>query len=89
VSDDAFYSPTRKPVPARVPRPGEPLWTLRHAGVTWSCELRFHGESFGWEAQILREGDLFGAHGAFVTKQDAIRWADEQRGDIERGWTDD
>lgn len=21
----------------------------------WSCELRFHGESYGWEAQILRE----------------------------------
>jgi len=28
------------------------------------------------------------AHGAFVMKQDAISWADEQRRDVERGWAD-
>ena len=42
-----------------MPRPGELLWTVRVAHVTWWCEFRFHGESYGWEAQILRNGDLF------------------------------
>jgi hypothetical protein len=41
-----------------MPRPGEPLWTLRHYHVTWSAELRFHGQGIGWEAQILRNDDL-------------------------------
>jgi hypothetical protein len=54
--------------------------------VTWSCELRFHGESYGWEAQILRDGELFAAHGAFPLKGDAIGWAEEQRKDAQRGW---
>jgi hypothetical protein len=58
MSDDAFYSPHRTPPPRRQPTPGEPLWTLRLAHVTWSAELRCHGESWGWEAQILREGEL-------------------------------
>jgi hypothetical protein len=31
-----------------------------------SCELRFHGESFGWEAQFLERGELFASRGAFV-----------------------
>jgi hypothetical protein len=46
--------------------------------VTWPCERRFHGESCGWETQILRDGKLFTARGAFVLKGDAIRWAEEQ-----------
>jgi hypothetical protein len=86
MSDDAFDSPNRRPPPPRVPKPGEPLWSVRFNHVSWSCELRFHGESYGWEAQILREGELFVAHGAFVLKSDAIRWAEEQRKDAERGW---
>jgi hypothetical protein len=57
------------PVPTATPkRPPEPLWKLRVAGVTWSCELRFHGESHGWEALLLRNGELFSSPGAFVTK---------------------
>ena len=55
---DTFYAPNRAPTPHRKPQPGEPIWELRHDRVTWSCELRFHGESCGWEAQILREGEL-------------------------------
>jgi hypothetical protein len=85
-TDDAFYSPNRKPPAARKPTPGEPLWSLRYHHITWSCELRFHGESYGWEGQILRNGELFTARGAFVLKGDAIRWAEEQRKDAERGW---
>ena len=53
MSDESFYSPTYKPPPPRVPKPKEPLWTLWVAGVTWSCELRFHSESYGWEALSL------------------------------------
>ena len=88
MSDDAFYSPNRQPPPPRKPTPGEPLWSVRHNHVTWSCELRFHGESYGWEAQILREGELFLGHGAFVLKGDAIQWAEAQRKDAEHGWLD-
>jgi len=54
--------------------------------VTWSCELRFHGESYGWEAMILRDGELFSARGAFVTKAAAVQWGEELRKDAGRGW---
>jgi hypothetical protein len=33
-----------------------------------SCELRFHGESFGWEAQFLERGALFYSRGGFVLR---------------------
>jgi hypothetical protein len=55
--DDALLW-THKPAPRCRPRPGEPLWSLQKDNVTWSCELQFHGESVGWEAQILRDGNL-------------------------------
>jgi hypothetical protein len=44
-----------------------------------SCELRFHGESYGWEAQFFARGELFMSRGAFTTKTAAIRWAEEMR----------
>jgi len=62
------------------------LWSVRFNDVTWSCELRFHGESYGWSATILRDGELFAAYGAFPLKGDAIQWAEEQRKDAERGF---
>lgn len=84
MSDEPFYSPTRKPAAPRQPKPGEPLWQLRKDHVTWSAELRFHGESFGWEAQILRNGEL--AIGRrFVMKAQAIEWAESLRSEIEKG----
>ena len=46
-------------------------------GVTWSAELRYHGE-YGVEAQILRNGEL--ALGRrFMLKEQAVRWADEEK----------
>jgi hypothetical protein len=39
-----------------------------------------------WEAQILRNGELFAARGGFATKGDAIRWAEKRRNDAERGY---
>jgi hypothetical protein len=86
VSDDAFYSPNRPPVPPRQPTPGEPIWSLRHEHVTWSCELRFHGESYGWEAQILREGELVIGQ-RFVLRQLAEQWAEAERQIIESSST--
>ena len=68
MSDDAFYRPNRPPAPPRPPKPGEPIWTLRRDHVMWSCEFRFHGESYGWEAQLLREGELVIGH-RFLLRQ--------------------
>ena len=52
--------------------------TSDHAPM--SCELRFNGERYGWEAQFLERGELLCAHGAFVTRGLAIAWAQEESG---------
>ncbi len=53
--DDPFYAPYRKPAPPRPPEPGELLLDFvrgrGRAPLSW--ELRFHGESYGWEAQFF------------------------------------
>jgi hypothetical protein len=54
------------------------IWSLRHDHVTWGCELRFHGESYGWEAQILREGKLVIGQ-RFALRQIAEAWAEAER----------
>jgi hypothetical protein len=81
-----WYSPDRKPPPPRYYKPAttERLWELRKDHVTWSCDLRFHGESYGWESMILRDGELVISQ-PFILKAAAIGWANEQRGEIERG----
>jgi hypothetical protein len=84
MSDNRSWSPHYQPAEAPK-RPPEPLWSLWVAGVTWSAELRFH-ESAGWDAMILREGELFAARAAFVTREAAVKWAEEQRTHAERGW---
>jgi hypothetical protein len=40
-----------------------------------SCELRFHGESYGWEIQFLERGEFLYGHGAFATRAGAVDWA--------------
>jgi hypothetical protein len=87
MADEPFYAPNRRPPPPRVARPGEAIWSILVSHVTWSCELRFHGESVGWEAQILRDGDLVIAR-TFTVRAVAEAWALGERGDIERGWVD-
>ena len=92
MSDDPelpFYSPHYRPPEAPRNRPAEPLWSIRVNDVTWSCELRFHSESYGWSATILREGNLFTSHGAFVAKAAAVQWAEEQRKGAEKGFLAD
>ena len=75
-TDDPVYSPGHRTAP-RVPRPGEPLWELRRDYVTWSCELRYHGE-YGVEAQILRDGELVIGR-RFDLRRLAEQWAEEER----------
>ena len=45
---------------------------------------RFHGEAYGWEAQILRDGDLSIRRG-FDARALAVQWADEQQKALEKG----
>ena len=68
---------TYKPAPRCKPRPGEPLWSIDKDGVTWSAELRYHGE-YGVEAQILRNGELTIGR-LFVLKELAVKWAEEEK----------
>jgi hypothetical protein len=71
--------------PARQPAPGERLFSfLRmpdHTPV--ECELRFHGEAFGWEAQFLERGELLFSRAAFATRALAAQWAGEERKALE------
>jgi len=81
MSDQPFYSPELRPPAPQKPSPGEPLWTLRKDHVTWSAELRVHGE-YGVEAQILRDGELVIGQ-RFDTRADAVWWAETERKRIE------
>jgi hypothetical protein len=82
MSDDVpFYAPHQPPAAPRRPHPREPLWAFVRQSdkKRFECELRFHGESYGWEAQIFDQGELLTSHGAFVTRALAVQWADETR----------
>jgi hypothetical protein len=81
MTDEPFYSPNYKPPPPRVAKPGELLFEFVRASdrAPMSCELRFHGESYGWEAQFLERGELVYSHGAFVTRKAAVAWAELER----------
>ena len=84
LADDPFYSPNYKPSP-RAPKPGELLFEFvrEQDHKHFRCELRFHGESYGWEAQFLEGGQLVLAHGGFATRAGAVHWADRERRAIE------
>lgn len=43
-----------------------------------TCELRFNGESYGWEALFRDDGELLISRGGFVTKVEAIAWARDE-----------
>ena len=67
---------------AVVGTPGERLWQLWQDHLTWSCELRYHGE-WGVEAQILRNGALHLSQ-RFPLHTQAMTWAEDYRGDFEQ-----
>jgi hypothetical protein len=86
VSDEPFYSPNRTPMPPRQPKPGEHVWSLCKPGRRIDCELRFHGESYGWECQFLEDSALrYGQR--FVLHEHALEEAEAQRWRlIGEGW---
>jgi hypothetical protein len=82
---DPSYTPFGKPRPLKPPDTRETLWTCRRDGVDWSCELLFRGESYGWEARVLRDRDLVLGH-RFVMRGQTVEWSKTQKADIESGW---
>jgi hypothetical protein len=74
VSDEPFYAPNRKPAPASQRKPGELLFEFVRGSdrAPMPCELKFHGESYGWEALFLVRGELFASHGGFVMRALAV-----------------
>jgi hypothetical protein len=91
VSDEPFYAPNRKQAPASQRKPGELFFEFVRASdqAPMSCELRFHGESYGWEALFRKRGELFYAHGAFVTRAAAEQWARAEGKAIEKDGCDE
>jgi hypothetical protein len=85
MSDDALLWTAKPPAP-RQPKPGEPVWTMQKGTRYAECELRFHGESYGWEAPFFRNGEFFSSR-RFDLKAQALEWAAEERQAMEReGW---
>ena len=88
MSEEPFYSPNHKPpAPSHERRKGEVLFEFVRPrnGAPMSGELRFNGESYGWEALFLERGELFVSHGGFSTKAEALQWAEAERKAIEKG----
>jgi len=77
--DDPFAN--WPPAAPRVRRAEETLFEFVRAsnGAPITCVIRFHGESYGWEAQFLERGDLFYSRGAFVLRELAVQWATLER----------
>lgn len=68
-----------QPPPVK-PREGELLFEfISKAGSPMTCELHFRGESYGYEVQFHRRGELLFSHGAFVSRASAVQWAEQQR----------
>jgi len=76
--DQPFYSPIYKPAAERQPKPGELLFEFMRGHIRFRCELRFHGESYGWEARFYRNEE-FELSRRFLTKALAIEWAQQER----------
>jgi hypothetical protein len=84
-TDRALLHNSPKP-PSRQPKRGEVLFDFVRPSdrAPMSCELRFHGQTYGWEAQFFERGELLFALGAFVTHQGAIQWAEDERQRLEQ-----
>jgi hypothetical protein len=76
--DDVWYKPNGPKSAPRLPKPGERVWSLVKDGRRLDCELRFQGESYGWECQVLEDGVLrfgsrFPSHAGAVAEAEAKR----------------
>ncbi len=87
MSDEPFHSPNRPPAPPRQPKPGERPFEFVRASdhALMSCEHRFKGESYGWEAQFFERGELVYSRGGFVLRAFAVQSAEQERTAIEKG----
>jgi hypothetical protein len=85
--DQAFTTPARRLLSPRVPRGAELLFKFVRLGdrAPMSCDLRFHGESYGWEAQFLERGELMYRCRGFATRAQAVQWAEQERRAMEVG----
>jgi hypothetical protein len=82
MSDNPLHSGHVPPVRQR--KPGEVVWSIRVNHVNWSAELKFHGESYGWECQSFRETDFrFGRR--FILREEALGFAAAEKQAIEKG----
>jgi hypothetical protein len=52
---------TAQATPVREPPQGEHVWTVTKNGRRIDCELRYHGDTYGWECQLLRDEELASA----------------------------
>ena len=87
MSDEPFYSPKHKPPAARIQRVvGELLWELRVDHVQWRAEL-FDEGAYGFDVRLFRDVEFFASQ-RWANREASIAWADEQRGEIEKGWTE-
>lgn len=78
--NDERYTSTHRIAPPK-PTRGEWLWTIRVNHVTWSCELRGHGE-YGWEVQRSRDSEFFAGR-RFELHAMAVQWAELEQEDLE------
>jgi len=82
-----WYSPDRKPPAARTQcASGELLWEMHVKHIFWRAEL-FDEQAYGFVVRLFRGGDFFGSR-RWANREAATAWANDQRGDIEKGWTE-
>ncbi|PYR02267.1 MAG: hypothetical protein DMG00_29270, partial [Acidobacteria bacterium] len=75
-ADDVPWPPLLLPLAPTVEKQFD---FVRADGPPMSCELRFHGEPYGWEAQFLERGELICSRGGFVLRELAAQWARLER----------
>ena len=87
MADEPFYSPNHK-APARRSQGvvGELLWEIRVNHVQWRAEL-FDEQEYGFDTRLFRDTEFFASR-RLGNREAAIAWANEQRGDIEKGWAE-
>jgi hypothetical protein len=87
MTEPPFYSPNYRAPTQKLAKPRELAWEFQQDQTTWRAELLFHGESWGWEAQIARDGDLVIGR-RFDTKALAMQWVNLERKHLEKGGGD-
>lgn len=63
---------------AAVPGPESRSGPSEQDHVTWSAQLFFRGEGYGWEVQILRNGELTIGR-RFLLREEAVAWAEAEK----------